>query len=123
MKKIYYFNRLLPNSNLRDDDEKIIENIIVNIEKKKPIAIKQVAEQNFTSQSSISRLAKRAGFKNFKEFIFFLETEFSVKSNEQIDHLPLLVLHTVGKRSMSVFQLHFPRKKYIFSEKAFANFW
>ncbi|EOL42305.1 MurR/RpiR family transcriptional regulator [Enterococcus phoeniculicola] len=88
MKKIYYFNRLLPNSNLRDDDEKIIENIIADIEEKKLIEIKKVAEQNFTSQSSISRLAKRAGFKNFKEFIFFLETEFSIKSSKQIDNLP-----------------------------------
>ena len=88
MEKIYYFNRLLPNSNLKGDDEKIIENIISDIKKKKQIEIKTVAEQNFTSQSSISRLAKRAGFKNFKEFIFFLETEFSIKSSRQVDNLP-----------------------------------
>lgn len=117
MKKIYYFNRLLPNSNLRDDDEKIIENIIVNIEKKKPIAIKQVAEQNFTSQSSISRLAKRAGFKNFKEFIFFLETEFSVKSNEQIDHLPFASSSHNWETIDECFSTAFSSKKiYLFGE-------
>ncbi|WP_159722261.1 MurR/RpiR family transcriptional regulator [Enterococcus sp. CSURQ0835] len=90
MKKIYYFNRLLPNSQLKADDEKIIESMITDVEAKKPIEIKLVAEKNFTSQSSISRLAKRAGFKNFKELVFFLETEFSAKSNKQIDELPFV---------------------------------
>lgn len=28
MAKIYYLNRLFPNNNFRDEDEKIIENII-----------------------------------------------------------------------------------------------
>lgn len=117
MEKIYYFNRLLPNSNLRDDDEKIIGNIISDIKKKKQIEIKTVAEQNFTSQSSISRLAKRAGFKNFKEFIFFLETEFSIKSSRQIDNLPFASssqnLETIEQYFSNAFST---KKIYLFGE-------
>ena len=71
MSKIYYLNRLFPNSNFRDEDEKIIESIIESIESKDIIDIRTVAQMNYTSQSSISRLAKRAGFNNFKELIFF----------------------------------------------------
>ena len=33
MAKIYHLNRLFPNSNFRDGDEKIIENIIEAIKK------------------------------------------------------------------------------------------
>ena len=72
MSKIYYLNRLFPNSNFRDEDEKIIESIIESIKSKAIIDIRTVAQMNYTSQSSISRLAKRAGFNNFKELIFFL---------------------------------------------------
>lgn len=117
MEKIYYFNRLLPNSNLRDDDEKIIENIIADIKRKKQIEIKTVAEQNFTSQSSISRLAKRAGFKNFKEFIFFLETEFSIKSSRKIDNLPFASSSHNWETIDEYFSNSFATKKiYLFGE-------
>ncbi|MCO5477098.1 SIS domain-containing protein [Enterococcus gallinarum] len=117
MEKIYYFNRLLPNSNLRGDDEKIIENIISDIKKKKQIEIKTVAEQNFTSQSSISRLAKRAGFKNFKEFIFFLETEFSIKSSTQVDNLPFASSSHNWEAIDEYFSNAFATKKiYLFGE-------
>ncbi|WP_368259507.1 MurR/RpiR family transcriptional regulator [Enterococcus sp. 2201sp1_2201st1_C11_2201SCRN_220225] len=117
MEKIYYFNRLLPNSNLRGDDEKIIENIISDIKKKKQIEIKTVAEQNFTSQSSISRLAKRAGFKNFKEFIFFLETEFSIKSSRQVDNLPFASSSHNWEAIDEYFSNAFATKKiYLFGE-------
>ncbi|OTO05332.1 MurR/RpiR family transcriptional regulator [Enterococcus sp. 5B3_DIV0040] len=117
MEKIYYFNRLLPNSNLRDDDEKIIQNIISDIKKKKQIEIKTVAEKNFTSQSSISRLVKRAGFKNFKEFIFFLETEFSIKSSRQIDNLPFASSFYNWETIDEYFSNAFDTKKiYLFGE-------
>ncbi|REC33387.1 hypothetical protein CF160_13535 [Enterococcus pseudoavium] len=117
MEKIYYFNRVLPNSNLRGDDEKIIENIISDIKKKKQIEIKTVAEQNFTSQSSISRLAKRAGFKNFKEFIFFLETEFSIKSSRQVDNLPFASSSHNWEAIDEYFSNAFATKKiYLFGE-------
>ncbi|WP_368250971.1 MurR/RpiR family transcriptional regulator [Enterococcus sp. 2201sp1_2201st1_B8_2201SCRN_220225] len=117
MEKIYYFNRLLPNSNLRGDDEKIIENIISDIKKKKQIEIKTVAEQNFTSQSSISRLAKRVCFKNFKEFIFFLETEFSIKSSRQVDNLPFASSSHNWEAIDEYFSNAFATKKiYLFGE-------
>ena len=57
MAKIYYLNRLFPNSNFRDEDEKIIENILELIKSEAVIDIRTVAQMNYTSQSSISRLA------------------------------------------------------------------
>ena len=83
MSKIYYLNRLFPNSNFRDEDEKIIESIIESIKSKAIIDIRTVAQMNYTSQSSISRLAKRAGFNNFKELIFSFQknTHISLQIN------------------------------------------
>ena len=42
MSKIYYLNRLFPNSNFRDEDEKIIESIIESIKSKDIIDIRTV---------------------------------------------------------------------------------
>ena len=93
MAKIYHLNRLFPNSNFRDGDEKIIENIIEAIKSKSVIDIRSIAQMNYTSQSSISRLSKRAGFNNFKEFIFFLSNEFSHKSINQLEALPFVMVN------------------------------
>lgn len=74
---IYHISRLLPNSDLRQEDEEIIQNIVRKIEKNEDLDIRLIATTNFTSPSSISRLAKRAGFNNFKEMIFFLKQKFT----------------------------------------------
>ena len=84
MTKIYYLNRLFPKNNFRNEDEKIIESIIEAIKNKSVIDIRTIAQMNYTSQSSISRLAKRAGFNNFKELIFFLSIVIYDKYNQLI---------------------------------------
>ncbi|MFD1900967.1 hypothetical protein GQR36_15000 [Enterococcus termitis] len=71
MTKLYYLDRLFPNSHLREEDEDIIERIVDAVRAKEDLDIRHLAKINYTSPSSISRLAKRAGFNNFKEFIFF----------------------------------------------------
>ncbi|WP_265455993.1 MurR/RpiR family transcriptional regulator [Enterococcus sp. HY326] len=77
--KIYHLAKLFPDNDLRQDDEAVIEYIVEKIENKQEVDIKTTASENFTSPSSISRLAKRAGFNNFKEMIYFLKQ----KVNEQ----------------------------------------
>ena len=117
MVKIYYFNRLFPNNHLRQDDEKIIESIIEEIENGLTVSIKAVAEKNYTSQSSISRLAKRAGFNNFKELIFFLTNTFSVSSSNQLDSLPFVSANQEWDRIDECFTNAFSTKKiYLFGE-------
>ena len=76
--KIYHLSKLLPDNTLREEDKPIIEYIVKKIERNEEVDIRSTAMENYTSPSSISRLSKRAGFKNFKEMIFFL----TQKSNE-----------------------------------------
>ena len=117
MSKIYYLNRLFPNSNFRDEDEKIIERIIESIKSKAIIDIRTVAQMNYTSQSSISRLAKRAGFNNFKELIFFLSKEFSHRSTNQLEYLPFVSVTQDWDQIDSYFNDAFSNKKiYLFGE-------
>lgn len=117
MAKIYYLNRLFPNSNFRDEDEKIIENIIESIKSEAVIDIRTVAQMNYTSQSSISRLAKRAGFNNFKELIFFLSKEFSHKSTNQMEDFPFAMVNQDWDHIDSYFNDAFSNKKiYLFGE-------
>ena len=117
MSKIYYLNRLFPNSNFRDEDEKIIESIIESIKSKDIIDIRTVAQMNYTSQSSISRLAKRAGFNNFKELIFFLSKEFSYKSTNQLETLPFVMVNQDWDQIDNYFNNAFSSKKiYLFGE-------
>ncbi|MGX7777089.1 MurR/RpiR family transcriptional regulator [Streptococcus pluranimalium] len=88
MSQIYHLNRLFPNNTLYKDDELIINSILDMITNGDNLDIRNVATQNFTSPSSISRLAKRAGFSNFKEFIFFLSTTFQNNFRNHLDPLP-----------------------------------
>lgn len=117
MANIYYCNRLFPNSNLRNEDEQIIESMIERVKNKENSAIKTIAEENFTSQSSISRLAKRAGFNNYKEMIFFLKTEFSVIEKKQETPLPFVQTLQNWDTIDSYFEKAFESKKiYLFGE-------
>lgn len=90
MAKIYYLNRLFPHNNFREEDEQIIEKIIHAIKSNESLDIRYMAQINYTSPSSISRLAKRAGFNNFKEFIFFLSNKFSNTFTTTLDTLPFV---------------------------------
>lgn len=71
MTKIFQIDRLFPNNHLRPQDIKVIESIIDSITANDNLDIRFIAKKNYLSTASISRLVKRAGFANFKEFIFF----------------------------------------------------
>lgn len=88
--QIYHITKLLPNSDLRIEDEDIIQSIVTSIKNKEDLDIRKVAENNFISMSSVSRLAKRAGFNNYKEMIFFLSQKVNTSINEKksISDLP-----------------------------------
>lgn len=88
--QIYHITKLLPNSDLRVEDEDIIQSIVTSIKNKEDLDIRKVAENNFISMSSVSRLAKRAGFNNYKEMIFFLSQKVNTSINEKksISDLP-----------------------------------
>lgn len=88
MVKIYHLNRVFPNHSLRPEDESTIENIVTSIKNRESMDIREIAKRNFSSPASISRLAKRAGFNNFKEMIFFLSKEFSTDQLAEVEALP-----------------------------------
>ena len=50
--------------------------------------IRNIAEKNYTSISSISRLVKRTGLKNYKEFIYYLQQIVKNKTDHQLSELP-----------------------------------
>ncbi|MGX7150282.1 MurR/RpiR family transcriptional regulator [Enterococcus ureasiticus] len=117
MSIIYYLDRLIPGNTFRNDDEIMIERIVGAIKNNESLDIRNIAKINFTSPASISRLAKRGGFNNFKELIFFLSTKFS---NKQSEHLPDLPFVTCNKSWETIDQLFldalFQRKIYLFGE-------
>lgn len=88
--QIYHITKFLPNNDLRSEDEKIIQNIVTSIKNKDDLDIRKIADNNFTSMSSISRLSKRAGFNNYKEMIFYLSQKVNTSINEKksISDLP-----------------------------------
>ncbi|MDR0921457.1 MAG: SIS domain-containing protein [Lactobacillales bacterium] len=117
MVKIYSLSRWFPKNHFREEDEKIIEKIIEAIEKKSDLDIRKIAQMNYTSASSISRLAKRAGFNNFKEFIFFLSSKFSGSSINQLDNLPFVTTNYDWNEIDSCFMKAFSDNKiYLFGE-------
>lgn len=84
--QIYYLERTFPNSDFNDGDAAIIESMIKMFQNGKSLTITNVAQENFTSTSSISRLSKRAGFDNYSNFVFQLTKSVEIKNtvNERV---------------------------------------
>lgn len=122
MTKIYHLDRLLPNNSFRPEDEKLIESIITAIQKKESLDIRDIAQKNFFSPSSISRLAKRGGFNNYKEMIFFLSKEFSVQNLEKIEALPYAFCQESSDEIASIFSTAFTDKKIYLYGEGFCQF-
>lgn len=117
MSKIYYINKYFPNNNLYKEDVIIIENILETIKKNESLDIRKIAENNYTSPSSISRLARRAGFNNFKEFIFFLKNKFNNNSKNIVTAYPLAISNYDIQTIDEFFKSAFDNKKiYLFGE-------
>jgi DNA-binding MurR/RpiR family transcriptional regulator len=117
MTKIYYLDRLFPKNHFREEDEEMIERIVDAIQVKDNLDIRYLAKINYTSPSSISRLAKRAGFNNFKEFIFFLSNKFTDTSINIVEALPYVTTSHSWDKIDSYFNEAFSEKKvYLFGE-------
>lgn len=117
MTKIYYLNRLFPNNSFHSEDERMIEKIVEAIHSDENLDIRNIAKINYTSPSSISRLAKRAGFNNFKELIFFLSNKFSASSVNQIEELSFVTTNHEWEKIDCYFNEAFSERKiYLFGE-------
>ncbi|MEG0293582.1 MurR/RpiR family transcriptional regulator [Enterococcus sp.] len=121
---IYHISRLLPNSDLRQEDEEIIQNIVRKIEKNEDLDIRLIATTNFTSPSSISRLAKRAGFNNFKEMIFFLKQKFTESQSGKRELLaqPFIITNHQWEEIDLVFEMIKRQKHVYLSGAGFCDF-
>lgn len=117
MTKIYNLNRIFPKCVFRDGDQEIIEFIIDAIQKKDNLDIRHIAKLNYTSSSSISRLAKRAGFNNFKELIFYLSNKFLDTTPNILEELPFVTTSHSWEKINTYFMEAFSEKKiYLFGE-------
>lgn len=117
MTKIYYLHRLFPKNTFREEDEQMIEKIVDAIQTHQDLDIRHIAKINYTSASSISRLAKRAGFNNFKEFIFFLSNKVTSTSANTLEELPFVTSNQEWDTIEEYFTQSFSEKKiYLFGE-------
>ncbi|MFC3928073.1 MurR/RpiR family transcriptional regulator [Streptococcus caprae] len=88
MTHLSHIDRLFPNNTLHPEDGDVIQNILTMILNHENLDIRNIAQENFTSPSSISRLAKRAGFSHFKEFIFYLSQTQAQQQKNFLESLP-----------------------------------
>lgn len=122
MTKIYYLNRLFPNNSFHSDDERMIEKIVEAIHSDENLDIRNIAKINYTSPSSISRLAKRAGFNNFKELIFFFPISFLPLQSIKSKNFRLSQLIMSGKKLIVTSMKLFLRERSICLARDFASF-
>lgn len=122
MTKIYNLNRLIPNNNFRGEDKLFIESIVGLIEDGESLDIRNVAKTNFVSPSSITRLAKRGGFNNFKEMIYFLTKEVTEVTLEPIGSLSYVSASENWSNIESLFQRAFLEKRIYLSGEGFCTF-
>ena len=87
----YSENSILKNLKLRYDTftnvEKTIAEFFINNKELKNLSSKNVAESLFVSEASLSRFAKKCGYKGFREFIFEYEKNISKYNKEEISNL------------------------------------
>lgn len=117
MAKIFQIDRLFPHNHLRPQDIPIIESIIDAIIARDSLNIRTLAQKNFVSPASISRLVRRAGFSNFKEFIFFLSSQFKTKQLLSFSNLPFVHCNRSPEIIATFFQKISRQKRvYLFGE-------
>ncbi|GAB2028095.1 MurR/RpiR family transcriptional regulator [Lactovum odontotermitis] len=122
MTKIYNLDRLLPDNSLRPEDEPVIETIVQSIQQNEPLDIRVIARKTFSSPASISRLAKRGGFNNFKEMIFFLSKEFGSTELEKIEVLPFVSSSANPEEISQLLQQTFSDKRIYLYGEGFCQF-
>lgn len=122
MPKIYDLNRLLPSNSFREEDEKIVKNMIAMIEEKSSMDIRDIAKANFVSPSSITRLVKRGGFNNFKEMVYFLSQAVAESNLEKLDNLPYVNCNKSQVVIDELFEEAFSEKRIYLYGEGFCNF-
>ncbi|MDR2977132.1 MAG: SIS domain-containing protein [Streptococcaceae bacterium] len=122
MAKIYHLDRLLPNNSFRAEDEQFIANIVSAIENGDSLDIRNIAKQNYSSPSSISRLARRGGFNNFKEMIFFLSREIADVKLEKLDSLSYVSCSENQAKMDEIFNEAFSEKRIYLYGEGFCTF-
>ncbi len=73
--------------------EKSIGDYFVNNRKKSDFSSKTIANRLFVSEASLSRFAKKCGFKGFREFIYEYERSLSM-DRSPTSHSTGIVLET-----------------------------
>lgn len=117
MTQIFQIDRLFPNNSLRSQDIPIIESIINSITTKKSLDIRTLAQKNYISPASISRIVRRAGFSNFKEFIFFLSSQFKTEPLTSFNNLPFVHCNHGPEKIAAFFKkIRQQKRVYLFGE-------
>lgn len=87
----YSDNTVLKNLKSRYDSltniEKTIAEFFINNREEQKLSSKLVSEKLFVSEASLSRFAKKCGYKGFREFIFEYEKNISRYNREEISNL------------------------------------
>lgn len=120
--KIYYLNKYFPNNHFLKEDKEIIETILNMIRNKDDLDIRKVAEKNYISASSITRLVKRSACSNYKEFIFQLKTSLERGSAECSDSYPYSIFNADVTELDSFFQGAFESGKIYLYGEGFCQF-
>ena len=72
--------------------EKNIADFFLNNRKQMDFSAKAIAEQLFVSEASLSRFAKKCGFRGYREFIYQYKETFAEKKQESIrDHTRMVL--------------------------------
>ena len=66
--------------------EKNIADFFMKNEEKMDFSAKEIAKHLFVSEASLSRFAKKCGFRGYREFIYQYEESFEEKNKELMGH-------------------------------------
>lgn len=120
--KIYYLNKYFPNNHFWSEDKEIIETILAMIQNGDDLDIRKVAEKNYISASSITRLVKRSACANYKEFIFQLKKSLERGNANSSDDYPYAIFHATIDELDNFFQTAFQSNKIYLYGEGFCQF-
>ena len=63
--------------------EKVIGDFFIHNTERENLAAKAVAERLFVSEASLSRFAKKCGYKGYREFLFYYLDSFEEQRTEE----------------------------------------
>lgn len=91
----YYEKSVIPiiesNYNKFTTVEKSIADFFIHNDKSQDFSAKSVAEKLFISEASLSRFAKKCGFRGYREFIYQYEKTFSEKKESMTGNIRIVL--------------------------------